>query len=102
MFDRGTLLFSSVCGLKVFSSVVCSAKERSSAMLQKYIGLYTRLTCVHVEPAHQTHSTAPPLPCESHPAQRFSITLVKEEDRRFLERTRASFGDDRVLENLGI
>ena len=42
-------------------------------MLYKYIGLYTRLTCVHVEPAHQTHSTAPPLPCESHPAQRFSI-----------------------------
>ena len=34
MFDRSTLLFSSVCGLKVFSYIVCSAKERSSAMLQ--------------------------------------------------------------------
>ena len=27
MFDRSTLLFSSVCGLKVFSYIVCSAKE---------------------------------------------------------------------------
>ena len=42
--------------------------------------------------------TAPPLPCESHPAQRFSITLVRRTNRRFLERERASFGDDRVLE----
>ena len=37
---------------------------------------YTRLTCVHVEPAHNTPSTALSLPCESHPLQRFSITLV--------------------------
>ena len=33
-YSTNTLLFSSVCGLKVFSYVVCSAKERSSAMLQ--------------------------------------------------------------------
>ena len=37
---------------------------------------YTRLTCVHVEPAQPTPSTAPPLPCETHPAQRLFITLV--------------------------
>ena len=28
---------------------------------------YTRLTCVHVEPAHLNPSTAPSLPCETHP-----------------------------------
>ena len=32
VFDRTTLLFSSVCGLKVFSYSVCSTKEGSSAM----------------------------------------------------------------------
>ena len=37
---------------------------------------YTRLICVQVEPAQPTPSTAPPLPCETHPAQRPSITLV--------------------------
>ena len=30
----------------------------------------TRLICVHIEPAQPTPSTAPPLPCETHPAQR--------------------------------
>ena len=37
---------------------------------------YTRLTCVHVQPAQPTPSIAPALPCETHPAQRPSITLV--------------------------
>ena len=37
---------------------------------------YTRLICVHVQPAQPTPSTAPPLPCETHSAQRPSITLV--------------------------
>ena len=30
----------------------------------------------HVKPAQPTSSTAPPLPCKIHPAQRLSITLV--------------------------
>ena len=44
---------------------------------EQYIGLYTRLTCVHVEPTTLNPSTAPPLPCETHPAQRPSITLAR-------------------------
>ena len=34
---------------------------------------YTRLTCVHVQPAPPTPSTAPPLSCETRPAQKPSI-----------------------------
>ena len=41
-----------------------------------YTGFDNRLACVHVELAHPTPSTAPPLPCEIHPAQRPSITPV--------------------------
>ena len=40
---------------------------------EQYICFYSRLTCVHVESAHLTPSTAPPLPCETHPAQRPSV-----------------------------
>ena len=50
-------------------------KMWATATLQQYIGFYTRLTCVHVEPAQPVPSTAPPLPCETHPAQRSSITV---------------------------
>ena len=39
---------------------------------------YTRLACVHVEPAPLTPSTTPPLPCETHPAQRPSLTYYIE------------------------
>ena len=38
---------------------------------------YTCLTCVRVEPAQPTPSTTPPFPCETHPAQRPSITPVE-------------------------
>ena len=38
-----------------------------------YIGFYIHLTSVHVEPAQPTPNTVPPLPCETHPAQRLSI-----------------------------
>ena len=58
------------------------------------------LTCVHVEPAQPTPSTAPPLPCETHPAQRPSIILPVD-DRWFLELKKASIGDFRVLCFLG-
>ena len=78
MSDQVTLLVQFAgnhCGVLY---CLYSTEEGSSAMLQEYIGLYTRLTCVHVEPAYQTPSTAPPLPCESHPAQRLSITLVDD------------------------
>ena len=34
------------------------------------------MTCVHVKLAQPTPSTAPPLLCENHPAQRPSITLL--------------------------
>ena len=40
-----------------------------------YRSLYLSDMCSCREPAHQIPSTAPPLPCESHPAQRLSITL---------------------------
>ena len=47
--------------------------------LQKYYNntsvFYTRLTCVHVQSAQPAFSTSPPLPCETHPAQRPSINL---------------------------
>ena len=66
MFDQVTPSSSSVFGLEVFSILTVVPRRG----LQQY---YTRLTYVHVEHAHQTPSTAPPLPCESHPAQRFSI-----------------------------
>ena len=33
--------------------------------------------CVHVEPAQSTPSTAPPFPCETHPAQRLSISRCR-------------------------
>ena len=39
---------------------------------------YTRLTCVNAQPAQPKPSTAPPLPCKTHPAQRPSITLVRK------------------------
>ena len=51
---------------------------------QSYIGFYTRLTCVHIEPAQSSPSTAPSIPCETHPAQRPFITLVEKINRRFL------------------
>ena len=79
MSDQVTLLVlfaGNHCGVL---HCLYSTEEGSSAMLQQYIGLYTRLTCVHVEPAHQTLSTAPPLPCETRPAQRLSITLVGDQ-----------------------
>ena len=38
---------------------------------------YTRLTCVHVEPAQPIPNTTTPLPCETRPAQRTSIKLVE-------------------------
>ena len=41
---------------------------------QQYTVFYTRLTCIHVEPAPLTPSTASPLLCETHPAQRSSIS----------------------------
>ena len=37
---------------------------------------YTRLTCVNAQPAQPKPSTAPPLPCETHSAQRLASTLV--------------------------
>ena len=40
--------------------------------------LYSPVTCVHIEPASPTPSTAPPLPCETHSAQSLSITLLVE------------------------
>ena len=52
---------------------VLQTRDVSYGSTEYYIGLYTRLTCVHVEPAHLTPSTAPPLPCEAHPAQKPSI-----------------------------
>ena len=43
-------------------------------MLPRYIiihrFLHLPVTCVHVKPPQPTPSTAPPLPCETHPAQR--------------------------------
>ena len=39
---------------------------------------YTHLRCVHVHSAQPTPSTASPLPCETHPAQRPFITLVND------------------------
>ena len=38
------------------------------------------MVCVHVKPAQPSPSTAPPLPCETHPAQRPSITSVGKPD----------------------
>ena len=40
--------------------------------------LYSSVLCVYVKPAQLTLSTAPPLPCETHTAQRLcpTITLV--------------------------
>ena len=43
---------------------------------------YNGLACVHVEPAQPTPSTAPPLPCQTHPAQRPFITLVGDPQER--------------------
>ena len=51
-------------------------KMWATATLYQYIGLYTRLICVYVEPAQPTPSTAPSLPCETHPAQRPSISYT--------------------------
>ena len=45
MFDRSTLLFSSVCGLKVFSYIVCSAKEVFSNAIIIYRSLYSSGMC---------------------------------------------------------
>ena len=38
--------------------------------------LFSPVTCVHDEPEN-TPNTAPPLPCETHPAQRLFITSVR-------------------------
>ena len=82
MFDQVIPSFSSVFWTQDVLYIDSSTEEGSSAMLYSYIGLYTRLTCVHVEPAHQTPSTAPPLPWESHPAQRFSIRWYRQEQEK--------------------
>ena len=48
--------------------------------LQRYLNnilvLYTNLACVHTKPANTPSTAAAPLPCETHPAQRLSITPV--------------------------
>ena len=64
MFDQVTPSSSSVFGLKVFSILTVVPRRGLQQCYNNIpgIGLYTRLTCVHVEPAHQTPSTAPPLP----------------------------------------
>ena len=53
----------------VYSCLSGRPKMWATAMLQQYIGFNTRLTCVHVERVQPTPSTAPPLLCETHPAQ---------------------------------
>ena len=71
MFTRLTfpLVFSSR-GTTVVSRIFTN-DGHGGAVHQQYIGFYTcLLACVHVEPARPTLSTAPPLPCEAHPAQR--------------------------------
>ena len=85
MFDQIALLFSSVLELtSVFDGNHCVSlilpvvPRRGLQQCYNNISVFiTRLTCVHVVPAHQTPSTAPPPPCEYHPAQRLSITLVE-------------------------
>ena len=80
--------FSATNRTKTFQPVLISgplwclmylvSRMGTEVQLQYYIVFFCiRLTCVHVEPAQPTLSTAPPpLPCETHPAQRPSITLV--------------------------
>ena len=63
---------------------------------QLYIVFNTPLTCVHVEPAQPTPSTAPPLPCDTHPALRPSITRVEEPDARDLGGKRKKRRKERV------
>ena len=78
LFVRVTfpLLVSSLGTNVVISCLSRGPKMWATTTLEKYIGFYTRLACVHVEPAQSTPSTAPPLLCETHPAQRSSITLL--------------------------
>ena len=58
---------------------------------------YIRLTFLDVEPTQPTPSTAPPLPCETHPAQRSPIKLLEMINRWFQEPVRAPIRDCRVL-----
>ena len=62
----------------VISCLPDRPKLWATKTLYYYIGFYTRLTRGHVEPAQLTPSIAPPLPYETHPAQRLSITLVND------------------------
>ena len=59
--------------------------------------LYSPVTCVHVEPAQPTPNTAPLLPCETHPAQRLSITLLRGLIKGFWGQRRHRIGDCRVF-----
>ena len=69
-------LVSSGGELLWWSRIVCTTKMLASAILYNNISVfYTCLTCVHVEPAQPTPSTAPPLQCETHPAQRPSLSF---------------------------
>ena len=52
--------------------------------------IYTRLTCVHVEPAQLMPSTAPPLPWETHP--RYTSGGTRRKGPRLLVGTAAGFG----------
>ena len=80
MFDQVTPSSSSVFGLKVFSILTVVPRRGLQQCYNNISALILVCHVFHVEPAHQTpiNSTAPPLPCESHPAQRFSISLVDD------------------------
>ena len=60
-------LISSLGTTVVISGLSGRPKMGATATLQYYIGFYTRLTCVHVEPAQSTPSIAPPLRVRSIP-----------------------------------
>ena len=67
---------------------------------------YTRLTCVYVQASPPPRSTAPSLPCETHPAQRPSIKektiLLYLMHNKYLPMSAISFACIRLLQDTSL